>query len=130
MKDIRWFQDLGKSLAERVAQGKFKKEKVEKTIRLEAKKATSFMPQQTYYSQYALKAFDEHLSELTGKPKASEESFTEETGKWFPEGLSNKSNSNRGRTPIAAVLLQTELENRELRLNYSRPERTSLDERY
>ena len=29
-----------------------------------------------------------------------------------------------------AVLLQTELENRELRLNYSRPERTSLDERY
>jgi hypothetical protein len=50
MKDIRWFQDLGKSLAERVAQGKFKKEKVEKTIRLEAKKATSFMPQQTYYS--------------------------------------------------------------------------------
>jgi hypothetical protein len=28
------------------------------------------------------------------------------------------------------VLLQTELENRELRLNYSRPERTSLDERY
>jgi len=29
-----------------------------------------------------------------------------------------------------SVLLQTELENRELRLNYSRPERTSLDERY
>ena len=28
------------------------------------------------------------------------------------------------------VLLQTELENRELGLNYSRPERTSLDERY
>jgi hypothetical protein len=28
------------------------------------------------------------------------------------------------------VLLQTELENRELRLNYSRPEGTSLDERY
>jgi hypothetical protein len=27
------------------------------------------------------------------------------------------------------VLLQTELENRELTLNYSRPERTSLDER-
>src|SRR5215470_11172220 len=31
--------------------------------------------------------------------------------------------------PRAVVALQTELENRELRLSYSRPERTSLDER-
>ena len=88
MKDIRKFEEYGRSLAERVAQGKFNKEKVEKTIRSKAKKATSFMPYQNYYSEYALKAFNERFAEITGKPGAAEKGVAKEVQRYFPEGLS------------------------------------------
>ena len=88
MKDIRKFEEYGRSLAERVAQGKFNKEKVEKTIRSKAKKATSFMPYQNYYSEYALKAFNERFAEITGKPAAAGKGVDEEVQRYFPEGLS------------------------------------------
>jgi hypothetical protein len=39
MKDLSKFEEYGRSLAERVAQGKFNKEKVEKTVRSKAKKS-------------------------------------------------------------------------------------------